>query len=234
MRADRERYRAQLGDATGAAEVGALLSELFAEDRDRLHKIIDDRVRLLGERGLPLPANAPEALPLVPASVPPPPPEDAKRPEVIPPLPSLAPSAMWIPEHAPPRRRGWVAAVLLVAAAAVALGMWRGEALERVAAIWPGLFPGATAAGRAPTIASATDVGPQLARPREEHVPLAAESTVPVHEAAPVPPASAMPPRAAPAAPAAPAGASKGDATPSPQSAPAASTKGETFPFGRL
>ncbi|HEX3771685.1 MAG TPA: serine/threonine-protein kinase, partial [Polyangiaceae bacterium] len=94
MRNDLERYRAQLGDATGAAEVGALLSELFAEDRDRLHKIIDDRVRLLGERGVPLPASTPAPLPLVPASVPPPPsPEDAKRAEVIPPLPSLAPSA---------------------------------------------------------------------------------------------------------------------------------------------
>jgi serine/threonine-protein kinase len=224
MRSDLERYRAQLGDDTGPAQVGELLAELFAEDRDRLHKIIDDSVRLLGDRDLPLPAGpasaatplAPSVLPLVPASVPPPPTEELPR-DAVPHLPSLAPSAMWIPEPSPPRRRAWIAAVLLVAAGAGGLWVARGHVTASLAQLLPGAFGGATAAGRSATTASTTDLNPQLPRPREEHVALASEPAVPVHEAAPV-------------------SAARVDAVPAREgtsaAAPRASTNLDSSPFG--
>jgi serine/threonine-protein kinase len=175
MRNDLERYRTQLGDDTGATEVGALLSQLFAEDRERLHKIIDDRSRLLGERGLPVTSAATAS-----ASV-----EHPKPEEAAPPLPSLAPSAIWIPEPAPARRSGWVVAGLLLAAAVAIVFAARGRAIERVADLWPALLDGVSTGERAQTTASASDLGPRPDRPREEHEPLAAESTTPLHEAPP-------------------------------------------------
>jgi serine/threonine protein kinase len=256
MRSDLERYRALLGDDTGPAEVGALLAELFAEDRERLHKIIDERVRLLGERGVP--ASTPS--PLASTSSRPPPPDEPQREVAVPPLPSLAPSAMWIPEPSPPRRRAWVAAALLVAAVGGGVWLARGRALEGLVELWPTVFGGATAAGRAATTASATDMGPQRPRPREEHVPLSSESPVPVHEAVTAPqgaaaaqgattpqgaaaPQGATAPQASTTAQGATTpqgtsvvheGAPAQQAAPRHDAAPAASTKGDTFPFGRL
>ncbi|HEY5147488.1 MAG TPA: serine/threonine-protein kinase [Polyangiaceae bacterium] len=177
MRNDLEKYRSQLDAKEGALEVGAFLSELFAEDRERLRKVIDNRIRLMAERG--------RAATAVPAPVPEEPPK--ADPGVQP--PSLAPSAMWIPAATPPARRGgWFVAAALVVAAAVSL-VARGRAandasMESVArALWPDVDVAPTAA-RAPATGSTSVIGPRILTPREEHVGLTADSPAPVHEAA--------------------------------------------------
>jgi serine/threonine protein kinase len=177
MRNDLEKYRSQLDAKEGALEVGAFLSELFAEDRERLRKVIDNRIRLMAERGRTATA--------VPAPVPEEPPK--ADPGVQP--PSLAPSAMWIPTATPPARRGgWFVAAALVVAAAVSL-VARGRAandasIESVArALWPDADVTPTSA-RAPATGSTSVIGPRILTPREEHVGLTADSPSPVHEAA--------------------------------------------------
>ena len=161
MRNDLEKYRAQFDGVSkdGALEVGALLSELFAEDRERLRAIIDDRIVLLGERVRPRTSSVP----------PPPRAGDAqKRDDGAQPQASLAPSAMWIPEPAaPPRRRvRLAAAALLLAAAAVAVST---QGTRRLKDFFPAVAD-VSPTNRAPATASTSVVVPQLVTPREEHV----------------------------------------------------------------
>jgi eukaryotic-like serine/threonine-protein kinase len=173
MRNDLEKYRAQLDVKGDALEVAALLSQLFADDRERLGVVIDKRLRLLGERARP-------------ASVPPAPPTDEapRRDEGTEPLASLAPSAIWIPPSAVPARRARrLVAIAVLAAAAVLAVAVRETGADRAIHFRPGVADGVPAADRASATASTTVVGPRAALPREEHVGLKAEPSLPLEEA---------------------------------------------------
>jgi|CZKU01.1.fsa_nt_gi serine/threonine-protein kinase len=183
---DRKRLRAVLDDRLGnhgqhgrpltssgprfAAE--APVDRKLADDPARLdHKLADDPARL--DRKL---ADNPARLDRELADDP----DGPGCDEASQPVPSLAPSAIWIPPAPTGRRRGWWAAGALLFAAAAAVVALRGRGASSIAELWPGVDGAVPPVGRAPATASTTVVGLQGIAPREEHTPLDAESGAPL------------------------------------------------------
>ena len=118
MREDLENYRDRLTCApAGARELGALVSELFAEDRRRLERLVETQVRQLGDRRRTRVSSFPPPPPAVAESG-----EREPFPATDAPFRSLAPSAIRVPpaEPAPPRGKRVAGAFVLLAAAIVA------------------------------------------------------------------------------------------------------------------